>query len=102
MAFPCLQQCIAVHFRHKKIGHHEIRCGLFGFFESLTAVSGQIDKVTVGLKQRLQIVLIVGMVIHNKHTAGHAAPPRETSLWGTGQYASTSLTKVSGSIGFSM
>jgi hypothetical protein len=60
------------------------------------AIGRGFDIVTVRRKQRAQIISILLLVIDNQHTrlGGHVGSRRNNF--------STSLTKVSGSIGFSM
>jgi hypothetical protein len=89
VGLPLAQQRVAVHARHQQIADdHPGRTGARGF-QRLDAVLGLLDFVAVPLQQHVAMVFAVV----DDQDAHYAAPPVNRS---------TSPTKVSGSIGFSI
>ena len=98
VGLPLLEKRVTVHDGHQQIRNNHVGRGIACLLQCFVALAGGIDLITVADEQRLQVIEVFLPVINNEN-------PRHQLLSISGdcqQTLSTSSTKVSGSMGFSI
>ncbi len=98
VGLPLLEQRVAVHDGHQQIRNNHVGRGVARLLQCFVALAGSIDLITVADEQRLQVIEVFFPVIDDEDSRHQLL-----SISGDCQQTlSTSSTKVSGSMGFSI